>query len=121
MEDVVAENDQAAGVPAKQLGQPEGLRDAAGFVLHAVGQPAAVVLARAEQLDEIAHVLGARNQQHLVQPGADHLLAAGGRPSETAPTGSRCLLVTLVSSPMRVPLPPARMTMPRMSMMHTSK
>src|SRR5437879_1889157 len=29
------------------------------------------------------------------------------------PTGSRCLLVTLVSSPRRVPLPPAR-TMPRM-------
>ena len=31
------------------------------------------------------------------------------------PTGSRCLLVTRVSSPMRVPLPPARIT-PRMDM-----
>src|SRR5262245_21993633 len=31
------------------------------------------------------------------------------------PTGSRCLLVTRVNSPMRVPLPPARIT-PRMDM-----
>src|SRR5262245_20773121 len=32
-----------------------------------------------------------------------------------APTGSRCLFVTFVSSPMRVPFPPARIT-PRMDM-----
>src|SRR4051794_39988761 len=32
------------------------------------------------------------------------------------PTGSRCLLVTLVSSPSRVPLPPARIT-PRFTVM----
>ncbi len=58
-EDVVAQHDQAAGALAIQLGQSEGLGDAAGLVLDAVGQTAAVAAAGAEQLDEVAHVFRA--------------------------------------------------------------
>ena len=45
--------------------QAQRLGDAAGLVLHAVGELAAVVLAAAEQLDEVAHVLGAGDEQDL--------------------------------------------------------
>src|SRR5262249_54958215 len=57
-----------------QLGQPERLGDAAGLVLHTVGEPAGVLASGAEQLDEVAHVFGAGVEEDVIEGGADQFL-----------------------------------------------
>src|SRR5262249_10553628 len=53
--------------------ESQRLGDAAGLVLHAIAQRAAVVAARAEQLDEITHVLSAGDQEDIADAGPDQL------------------------------------------------
>ena len=72
LEYVVTQNDQATGTLAEQFGQPQGLGNATRLILDPVGQPAAMVLARAEQFDKVAHMLGAAHQQNIADAGPDH-------------------------------------------------
>jgi hypothetical protein len=49
--------------------QPESLSDSACFILHAVRQSAVVISTGPKQFHEVAHVLGSRDEQDILQPG----------------------------------------------------
>ena len=73
LEDVVAEDHAHQVVAGEALRQSERLRDAAGLVLHLVGESAAEVLAGAEQRHHVAHVLDAGHDEDLLDAGVGEL------------------------------------------------
>src|SRR5207253_2582367 len=72
-EDVVAEDHADQLLAGEILGEPERLRDSARLVLDLVGEAAAEVLAGPEQRHHVAHVLHARDDEDLFDPGRDEL------------------------------------------------
>ena len=105
-------------VAARTPGHADDLRDPARLGLHLVGdveveeQAVAVAVtdpAVAEQVDELPRVGLPGHHQHLPDPESLQQLerVVDHRPP---PTGSRCLLVTRVSSWSRVASPPAQMS-----------
>jgi hypothetical protein len=71
LENVVAQNDSDGAAVNEIFGQAQGLGDAAGFILNLVGEAALEIAAGAEQVDHVAHVFRARNNQNLVNAGAN--------------------------------------------------
>jgi hypothetical protein len=75
LDDVVAEHDDDAVVVGEMLGQAERLGDAAlAFLVGVVELLEAERLPVAEQAEELARVLAARDDHDVVEPGVDERL-----------------------------------------------
>ena len=66
------EDHQKRTIPNEILTQPHRLGDAARFVLDAVRQVETKLITAAQQVDDVAHVLGTRNDRDLRDPGPAH-------------------------------------------------